>query len=68
MYHHFKWKWKTEAQAIFLNPFTVCSSCKWMFVIYPCVYKETNRSYLLDVEFPSSLWLENKYATVYMIK
>jgi hypothetical protein len=20
-------KWKTEAQAIFLNPFTVCSSC-----------------------------------------
>ncbi len=41
-------KCKMEAQAIFLNPFTVCSSCKRKlrkFVLYPFVYKETNGSY-----------------------
>ncbi len=31
-----KIKRKTEAQTIFLNPFTVCSSCKRKFVfVYP---------------------------------
>jgi hypothetical protein len=29
-----------EAQAIFLNLFTVCSSCKWKFVVRPFVYEE----------------------------
>jgi hypothetical protein len=38
-------KRKTEAQAIFLNPFTFCSSCKQKFVICPFVNEETNRSY-----------------------
>jgi hypothetical protein len=33
-------KWKTEAQAIFLNPFTICISCKLKIVD-----KETNGSY-----------------------
>jgi hypothetical protein len=39
-------KRKAEAQVIFLNPFTVCSSCKWKFVVCPLVYEETNGSYL----------------------
>ncbi len=32
-------KWKTEAQVIFLNLFTVCSSCKRKFVVRPFVNK-----------------------------
>jgi hypothetical protein len=39
-------KRKTEAQAIFLNLFTVCSSCKRKFVVCPSVNEETNGSYL----------------------
>jgi hypothetical protein len=38
-------KRKTEAHAIFLNTFTVCSSCKWKFVICSFVDEETNGSY-----------------------
>ncbi len=38
-------KRKTEAQAIFLKQFTVCSSCKRKFVVCPSVYEETNGSY-----------------------
>jgi hypothetical protein len=38
-------KQKTEAKAIFLNLFTVCSSCKWKFVVYQFVFEETNGSY-----------------------
>ncbi len=38
-------KRKTEVQAIFLNPFTMCSSCKWKFVICPFANEEKNRSY-----------------------
>ncbi len=38
-------RWKMEAQAIFLNPLTVCSSSKRKFVIFPYVYKETNGNY-----------------------
>jgi hypothetical protein len=38
-------KWKTEAQTITLNLFTVCSSCKGKFVVCPFVYEETNGSY-----------------------
>ncbi len=41
-------KQKMEARAIFLYPFTVCSSCKWKFVICPFVYEETNGSYLFS--------------------
>ncbi len=37
--------WKTEANAVFLSPSTVCSSCKRKFVVCPFVDKETNRSY-----------------------
>jgi hypothetical protein len=37
-------KRKPEAQAIFLNPFTVFSSCKWKFVVCLFVYYETNGS------------------------
>ncbi len=45
-----KWKHgdnkrKTEAQAIFLNPFTVCSLCKQNFVVCPFVDEETKSSY-----------------------
>ncbi len=39
-------KQKTEAKAIFLNPFTSCSSCKRKFVVFLFVDKETNESYL----------------------
>ncbi len=39
------WRWKTEAQAIVLNPFTICSSYKWKFVICTFVDEETNGSY-----------------------
>ncbi len=38
-------KRKMEAQAIFLDPFIVCSSCKWKLVVCPFIYVETNRSY-----------------------
>jgi hypothetical protein len=38
-------KRKTEAQAIFLNAFNVCSSCKRKFVICSFVDEETNGSY-----------------------
>ncbi len=40
---------KTEAQVIFLNPVTDCSSCKQEFVLCPFVYEETNGSYPLVV-------------------
>ncbi len=36
---------KTEAQAIFFNPFTVRSSCKRKFIVCPFVDEETSRSY-----------------------
>jgi hypothetical protein len=42
------WRHQTEnanAQAIFLNPFTVCSSCKWNFIVCPFVEEETNGCY-----------------------
>jgi hypothetical protein len=35
----------SEAQAIFLNSFTVCSSCKRKFVVFTSVDEETNGSY-----------------------
>jgi hypothetical protein len=46
---HCRFKWKTEAQAIFLNPFTVFSSCKRKFVV--CLFddKEKNESYLFAI-------------------
>jgi hypothetical protein len=34
-----------KAQSIFLNPFTVCSSCRWKFFVCLFVDKETNGSY-----------------------
>jgi hypothetical protein len=34
-------KWKTEAQVIFLYPFTLCSPCKRMVVVCPSVCKWT---------------------------
>jgi hypothetical protein len=40
-----KCKRKTEAQAIFLNPFTVCVSRKRKFVPYPFVDEETKARY-----------------------
>jgi hypothetical protein len=39
------YKRKTEAQPIFLIPFTVCSSCKRKFVVSLFVDEDTNRSY-----------------------
>jgi hypothetical protein len=45
IYLCFHYKRKSEAQAIFLNLFTVCSSCKRKFVVCPFVYEETNGSY-----------------------
>jgi hypothetical protein len=38
-------KRKTEAQAIFLNPFTIGRSCKRKFVVCPFVEEEINGSY-----------------------
>jgi hypothetical protein len=43
-----KEKWQTVAQAIFLNPFTVCSLCKQKLVVRPFVDEETNGSYLFS--------------------
>jgi hypothetical protein len=37
-------KQKTETQPIFLNQFTVCSSCKGKFVVCPIFYEEINGS------------------------
>ncbi len=45
MFCHFKLKTENGAQATFLNPFTVCSSCKRKFVLCLFVYEETNGSY-----------------------
>jgi hypothetical protein len=39
-----------EAQAIFLNSFTVCSSCKQKFVLCPLVDEEINGSYPLQMD------------------
>ncbi len=36
---------KTEAHVIFISPFTICSSCKLKYVVYPFIYEETNASY-----------------------
>jgi hypothetical protein len=36
---------KTEAQSIFLNPFTVCSLCKQKFVVCQFVDEDTIGSY-----------------------
>ncbi len=41
-----RFKQKMEAQAIFLNPFTVRSLCKRKFVVCPFVDKAANGSYL----------------------
>ncbi len=38
-------KRKTKAEAIFLNPFIVCSLCKRKFVVCPVVNEQTNKSY-----------------------
>ncbi len=46
-------KWNMEAQVIFLNPFTVCSSCKREFVVFPFVDKETNRTKRTFARSPS---------------
>ncbi len=51
-----RFKDKTEAQEIFLRPFTVCSSCKQKYVICPFVYEETNGSYPL-----AHLWLKVRF-------
>jgi hypothetical protein len=40
----FSGKQKTEAHALFLDPFTVCSSCKRKFVVCPFVDERTNGS------------------------
>ncbi len=39
-----RFKWKTEAHAIFLNPFTVCSSYKRKFIVVPFADEVTNRT------------------------
>jgi hypothetical protein len=41
---------KTEAQAIFLNPFTVRSSCKRKFIVCPFVDEETTEVIHLQTE------------------
>jgi hypothetical protein len=38
-------KGKTKVQAIFLNPFSICSLCKRKFVLSPFFNEETNGSY-----------------------
>jgi hypothetical protein len=45
--HMETWTWtrKTAAQAIFLNPLTVCLSCLRKFVVCSFVDDETNGSY-----------------------
>jgi hypothetical protein len=43
--HYSRGTLKTEAQAVFLNSFTVCSSYKRKFAVSSFVDKETNRSY-----------------------
>ncbi len=45
MYINGCFKRKAEAQVIFISPFTVCSSCKWKYVVCPFIYEETNASY-----------------------
>jgi hypothetical protein len=39
-----------EAQVIILNPFTVCSSCKWKFIVCPFIDKDRKGSYLFANE------------------
>ncbi len=43
-------KQKTEAQATFLNPFTICSSCEQKFVVSPFVEEETYKNYMFAIE------------------
>jgi hypothetical protein len=44
IYICYRFKQKTEAHAIFLNPFTVCSLCKQKFVVCQYVCKRTKRT------------------------
>jgi hypothetical protein len=55
-WRHGKIKQKTEAQAIFLNPFTVCSSCKRKLPICPLVAEVKNGSN----PFAKGLWKNPK--------
>ncbi len=41
---------KTEAHAVFLNPFTVCSSWTLMFVVFPFVDEETTQVIRLQMD------------------
>ncbi len=41
-------KQKNRSPVIFLNPFTVCSSCRRKFVVCPFVYEERNGSLHLN--------------------
>jgi hypothetical protein len=45
IYIYCRFRRKTEAPGDFLNPFTICSSCKQKFVVSPFVNEETNRRY-----------------------
>jgi hypothetical protein len=45
-------------QVIFLNPFTVCSLCKWKLAVCPFVDEQTNRSY----QFANVLNVQNGLA------
>ncbi len=64
-YIYCRFKRKTEAQVIFLYPFTVCSSCKRKFVVCPFVYEETYRSYLFANGLNGLNGLAQLYAYVY---
>jgi hypothetical protein len=60
-----KRKRKTEAQAIFLDLFIGCSSCKRIFVVCPFVDEETDGSYPFTNELNglnglAHLWLPEK--------
>jgi hypothetical protein len=44
-YGDIKWKMENGSRGDFLNPFTVCSSCKRKFVVCPFVDEETSGSY-----------------------
>jgi hypothetical protein len=41
-------KQKTDAQVIFIDPFTIFALCKQKFVVCPFVDEETNGSYQMD--------------------
>ncbi len=65
LYICWRFKRKTEAEAIFLNPFTVCSLCMRKFVICRFFNEETNGSYQFANKLNGLAQIWQNYICIY---